>query len=122
MKKTLAILCILLLISVALPIEAANRANRTIILKKVPRQPKQIGTDRYKVPAVPIICYVEKDSGIQPLDTSEIESYEVWDCSGTAPIVIYEDISSFVEYILDDASTGIIKLFTPDYIYIGNLD
>ena len=67
-------------------------------------------------------CYVEKDSGIQPLDTSEIETYEVWDCTDTAPIVIYDNVEQFVDYILDDSAEGIIKLFTPDYIYIGNLE
>ena len=61
-------------------------------------------------------------NGIQPIDTSEIETFEVWDCTDTAPIVIYDDEKLFVDYILNESAEGIIKLFTPDYIYIGNLE
>ena len=67
-------------------------------------------------------CYVDKDSGIQPLDTSEIVSYEVWDCTDTVPIMISEDEEHFVDYILNDDAQGIIKLFSQDYMYVGNLD
>ncbi len=67
-------------------------------------------------------CYVDKDSGIQPLDTSEIVSYEIWDCTDTVPIVIYEDEEHFVDYILNDDAQGIIKLFSQDYMYVGGLD
>ena len=122
MNKLITILSLALLALVAMPVDAATQTKRTITLKKVPRQPKHDGKDFYKIPAVPFICYVDKDSGIQPLDTSEIESYEIWDCTDTVPIVIYEDEEHFVDYILNDDAQGIIKLFSTDYIYEGILD
>ena len=64
----------------------------------------------------------DKDSDIQPIDISEIETFEVRDCTDTATILIYDDEKLFVDYILNDSAEGIIKLFTPDYIYIGNLE
>lgn len=122
MNKLITILSLALLALVAMPVDAATRTKRTITLKKVPRQPKHDGKDFYKIPAAPFICYVDKDSGIQPLDTSEIESYEIWDCTDTVPIVIFEDEEHFVDYILNDDAQGIIKLFSTDYIYEGILD
>lgn len=122
MNKLITLLSLALLALVAMPVDAATRTKRTITLKKVPRQPKGDYKDRYKIPAIPLICYVDKDSGIQPLDTSEIESYEVWDCTDTAPLVVYEDEGLFVDYILNNDTQGIIKLCTPDYIYIGSID
>lgn len=122
MNKLLTILSLVLLALVAMPVDAATRTKRTITLKKVPRQPKDDYKDRYKIPAIPLICYVDKDSGIQPLDTSKIESYEVWDCTDTAPIAVYETETDFVDYILNDDTQGIIKLVTPDYIYVGELN
>lgn len=122
MNKLITILSLALLALVAMPVDAATRTKRTITLKKVPKQPKDDCKDRYKIPAIPLICYVDKDSGIQPLDTSEIESYEVWDCTDTAPLVVYEDEGLFVDYILNNDTQGIIKLVTPDYIYIGSID
>lgn len=122
MNKLITILSLALLALVAMPVDATTRTKRTITLKKVPRQPKHDGKDFYKIPAVPFICYVDKDSGIQPLDTSEIESYEIWDRTDTVPIVIFEDEEHFVDYILNDDAQGIIKLFSQDYMYIGELD
>lgn len=122
MNKLITILSLVLLALAAMPADAATRTKRTITLNKVPRQPKHDGKDFYKIPAVPFICYVDKDSGIQPLDTSEIESYEVWDCTDSAPIVVYENEKDFVDYILNDDAQGIIKLFSTDYIYEGILD
>ena len=122
MNKLITILSLALLALVAMPVDAATRTKRTITLKKVPKQPKDDCKDRYKIPAIPLICYVDKDSGIQSLDTSEIESYEVWDCTDTAPIAVYETGTDFVDYILNDDAQGIIKLFTPDYIYVGELE
>lgn len=122
MNKLITILSLALLALVAMPVDAATRTKRTITLKKVPRQPKHDGKDFYKIPAVPFICYVDKDSGIQPLDTSEIESYEIWDRTDTVPIVIFEDEEHFVDYILNDDAQGIIKMFSIDYIYEGILD
>lgn len=122
MNKLLTILSLVLMALVAMPADAATRTKRTITLKKVPKQPKDDYKDHYKIPAVPYICYVDKDSGMQPLDTSEIESYEVWDCTDSTPIAVYENETDFVDYILNDDAQGIIKLFTPDYIYVGELN
>lgn len=122
MNKLITILSLALLALVAMPVDAATRTKRTITLKKVPKQPKDKDGFTYKVPSIAFTCYVDKDTGIQPLDTSEIESYEVWDCTDTAPIAVYETGTDFVDYILNDDAQGIIKLFTPDYIYVGELE
>lgn len=122
MNKLITILSLALLALVAMPVDAATRTKRTITLKKVPRQPKYDGKDFYKIPAVPFICYVEAESGIHPLSASDIESYEVWDYTDTAPIVVYENEKDFVDHILNDDTQGIIKLFSKDYMYIGELE
>ncbi len=122
MNKLITILSLVLMALVAMPVDAATRTKRTITLKKRPRHPKQEDRDRYKIPSVPFICHVDKDSGIQSLDTSEIESYEVWDCTDSAPVAVYENETDFVDYILNDDTQGIIKLVTPDYIYVGELN
>lgn len=122
MNKLITILSLALLALVAMPVDAATRTKRTITLKKVPKHPKDKDGFTYKVPSIAFTCYVDKDTGIQPLDTSEIESYEVWDCTDTAPIAVYETGTDFVDYILNDDAQGIIKLFTPDYIYVGELE
>ncbi len=122
MKKYLSILSLLLIMTMALPIEAATRTGRTVILKKTPLNHKDKDIHKYRSPSIMFTCYVDKDSGIQPLDTSEIESYEIWDCTDTVPIVIFEDEAHFVDYILNDDAQGIIKLFSQDYMYVGDLD
>lgn len=122
MNKFLLILCTFLLTILVLPVDASAKQERTITLRKKTRNKKDQDLHEHRIPSVMFTCYVEKDSGIQPLDTSEIETYEVWDCTDTAPIVIYDDEKQFVDYILNDSAEGIIKLFTPDYIYIGNLE
>ena len=123
MKKILCIvLTILFAANVSLTVDARTLKTRTIKLKKHSRLPKDNDRHKYGSPSVLFTCEVEKDSGIQPIDTSEIETFEVWDCTDTAPIVIYDDEKLFVDYILNDSAEGIIKLFTPDYIYIGNLE
>jgi hypothetical protein len=122
MNKLLTILSLALLALVAMPVDAATRTKRTITLKKVPRQPKDKDGFIYKVPSIAFTCYVDKDSGIQPLDISEIESYEIWDCTDTAPIAVFENETDFVDYILNEDAYGIIKLVTPAYLYVGNMD
>lgn len=122
MNKLLTILSLALLALVAMPVDAATRTKRTITLKKVPRQPKDKDGFIYKVPSIAFTCYVDKDSGIQPFDISEIESYEIWDCTDTAPIAVFENETDFVDYILNEDAYGIIKLVTPAYLYVGNMD
>ena len=74
------------------------------------------------MPSALICCYVDSETGIQQLDTSEIESYEIWDSTDTAPIMVYDDEPHFVDFILNDPPECIVKLYSPDYIYIGNID
>ena len=102
-------------------VNAANKAGRTIILKKSRNQKSDSAVDR-RMPSVRICCYVDSENGIQQLDTSEIESYEVWDSTDTAPIIVCEDERQFVDYILNDPPECIVKLYSPDYIYIGYID
>lgn len=122
MNKLLTILSLLLIATVAFPVNALTSNGRTIVLKKKQRHPIDTGNRNHRVPSPVITCYVEAETGIQPLDTSEIESYEVWDCTDSAPIMVYENEKDFVDYILNDDAQGIIKLFTTDYIYVGELD
>ncbi len=118
----LILLTILYVTCIPFPVNGTTRHGRTIVLKKKPRRNHDTGDKFQRVPCITFTCEVEKDSGIQPIDTSEIETFEVWDCTDTAPIVIYNDEKLFVDYILNESAEGIIKLFTPDYIYIGNLE
>lgn len=122
MNKLLTILSLVLMALVAMPVDGATRTKRTLTLKKVPRQPKDKDGFIYKVPSIAFTCYVDKDSGIQPLDISEIESYEIWDCTDTTPIAVFENETDFVDYILNEDAYGIIKLVTPAYLYVGNMD
>lgn len=122
MKKLLTILSLLLIATVAFPVYALTRNDRTIVLKKKSRHPIDTGNRNHRVPSPVITCYVDAETGFQPLDTSEIESYEVWDCADSAPIAVYETETDFVDYILNDDTQGIIKLVTPDYIYVGELN
>ncbi len=122
MNKLLTVLSLVLMALVAMPVDAATRTKRTITLKKVPRQPKDKDGFTYKVPSIAFTCSVDKDGGIQSLDTSEIESYEIWDCTDTTPIAVYETETDFVDYILNDEAQGIVKLFTSDYVYAGILE
>ena len=78
MNKLLTILSLALMALATMPVDAATRTKRTITLKKVPRRPKDNDGFTYKIPSIAFTCHVDKDSGIQPLDTSEIESYEIW--------------------------------------------
>ena len=60
MNKLITILSLALLALVAMPVDAATRTKRTITLKKVPKQPKDDCKDRYKIPAIPLICLFTK--------------------------------------------------------------
>lgn len=125
MKPTITILCMILFALSPLStisMNAAKKASRTITLKKTNRNQKSDGLFDKRIPSALICCYVDSENGIQQLDTSEIESYEIWDSTDTAPIVIYEDEAHFVDYILNDPPECIVKLYSPDYIYIGNID
>lgn len=101
--------------------EAANNTRRTIVLKKTPRNPKDKYRNDRRTPSAILYCYVDKENGIQQLDTSDIESYQIWNDEDTSPIVAFADESLFVDYVLNTPPKGLVKLFSEDYIYIGNI-
>lgn len=126
MRTLITLLSFLLLLMAPLNMDAGNTGNipkkRTVTIKKYPRKNKDHGKDGIRIPSAVITCTVDKENGIQPLDTSDIESFEVWDSSDTAPMVVFEDEAHFIDYILDIHPEGIIKMFTPEYVYIGFLE
>lgn len=125
MKHTITVLCMILLALSPLStisMNAAKKASRTITLKKTNRNQKSDSVIGRRIPSALICCYVDSETGIQQLDTSEIESYEIWDSTDTAPIMVYDDERHFVDFILSDPPECIVKLYSPDYIYIGNID
>lgn len=121
MRNLLTILALILLVAAPYSMEAADTPRRTIVLKKTPRNPKE--TDKFwkRTPSPLLYCYVDKENGIQQLDTSDIESYQIWNDEDTSPIVVFADESLFVDYVLNTPPKGIVKLYTEDYIYIGNI-
>lgn len=121
MRNLLTILALILLVAAPYSMEAADTPRRTIVLKKTPRNPKEPDKFGKRIPSPLLYCYVDKENGIQQLDTSDIESYQVWDAEDTAPIVTFADDSLFVDYVLNTPPKGIVKLFSEDYIYIGNI-
>lgn len=121
MRNLLTILALILLVAAPYSMEAADTPRRTIVLKKTPRNPKDQYRNDRRTPSAILYCYVDKENGIQQLDTSDIESYQVWDAEDTSPIVAFADESLFVDYVLNTPPKGIVKLYTEDYIYIGNI-
>ncbi len=75
-----------------------------------------------RIPTAMICCYVDSENGIEQLDTSDIETYEIWDIEDTTPVVVYEDQYSFADYILSNPPSYLIKLYSTDYIYIGRVE
>ena len=121
MRNLLTILALILLVAAPYSMEAADTPRRTIVLKKTPRNPKE--TDKFwkRTPSPLLYCYVDKENGIQQLDTSDVESFQVWDDDDTGPMVAFSDEFLFVDYILNTPPRGIVKLYTENYIYIGNI-
>lgn len=121
MRNLLTILALILLVAAPYSMEAADTPRRTIVLKKTPRNPKEPDKFGKRIPSPVLYCYVDKENGIQQLDTSDIESYQIWNDKDTSPIVAFADESLFVDYVLNTPPKGIVKLFSEDYIYIGNI-
>lgn len=123
MRTLITLLSFLLLLMTPLNMDAGNTPKkRTLTVKKYSRDRYDNYKHGIRVPSAIIVCTVDKENGIQPLDTSDIESFEVWDSSDTAPMVVFEDETHFIDYILNIHPEGIIKLFTPKYVYIGFLE
>ena len=118
--KTLSIL--LLAMFAPISVIAGNTSNKTITVKKVPKDTKDHGVDGIRIPSRIIHCTVDMEAGIQPIDTSDVESYEVWDSNDTTMIASFGDEFDFVAYVLGGHPQCIIKLRTPDYVYVGYLD
>lgn len=95
---------------------------KTIELKKYPRRHKDTDPMHQRIPTAMICCYVDSENGIEQLDTSDIETYEIWDIEDTTPVVVYEDQYSFADYILSNPPSYLIKLYSTDYIYIGRVE
>lgn len=121
MRNLLTILALILLAAAPFSMEAANNTRRTIVLKKTPRNPNEQEKIDKRIPSPILYCYVDRENGIQQLDTSDVESYEVWDDDDTSPIVAFADESLFVDYVLNTPPRGLVKLYSEDYIYIGNI-
>lgn len=122
MKSFIKTLSILLLAMVA-PVSAiaGNTSNKTVTVKKVPKNRKD-SIEGVRVPSQAIFCVIDMETGIQPIDTSDVESYEVWDSNDATMIASFGDEFDFVAYVLGDHPQCIIKLRTPDYVYVGYLD
>ena len=120
-RNLLTILALILLVAAPYSMEAADTPRRTIVLKKTPRNPNEPGKFGKRIPSPVLYCYVDKENGIQQLDTSDIESYQIWNDEDTSPIVAFADESLFVDYVLNAPPRGLVKLYTEDYIYIGNI-
>lgn len=121
MRNLLTILALILLVAAPYSMEAADTPRRTIVLKKTPRNPKEPDKFGKRIPSPLLYCYVDKENGIQQLDTSDVESFQVWDDDDTGPMVAFSDEFLFVDYILNTPPRGIVKLYTENYIYIGNI-
>lgn len=121
MRNLLTILALILLVAAPYSMEAADTPRRTIVLKKTPRNPSEREKIDKRLPSLVIYCYVDRENGIQQLDTSDIESYQIWNDENTSPIVAFADESLFVDYVLNTPPKGLVKLYTEDYIYIGNI-
>ena len=123
MKTLIRIVSLVLLVMIA-PVSAiaGNTSNKTVTVKKVPKNPKDDGKDGYRTPSRDIVCVIDMEAGIQPIDTSDVESYEVWDSNDTTMIASFGDEFDFVAYVLGGHPQCIIKLRTPDYVYVGYLD
>lgn len=123
MKAFVTFLCFLLLMAVPFPINAKDtQKQKTVTIKKYPKNRYDNGTRGIRAPSAYILCTVDEVSGIKPLDTSDVESYEVWDINDTAPVAIFGDEAIFIDYILEDHPDCIIKLFSSEYVYVGFIE
>lgn len=123
MKKIVTIISIIFIASIFTPASAySSILKKTIELKKYPRRHKDTDPMHQRIPTAMICCYVDSENGIEQLDISDIETYEIWDIEDTTPVVVYEDQYSFADYILSNPPSYLIKLYSPDYIYIGRVE
>lgn len=115
MKTLVRIVSLVLLVMIApMSVIAGNSQSKTITVKKFPKNPKDDGKDGYRTPSRDIVCVMDMEAGIQPIDTSDVESYEVWDSNDANMIASFGDEFDFVAYVLGDHPRCIIKLRTPD--------
>ena len=122
MKTLIRIVSLVLLVMVApMAVIASNPPSKTTTVKKVPKNPKDYGKDGIRTPSRDIVCVMDMENGIQPIDTSDIESYEVWDSNDNTMIASFGDEFEFISYILGDHPQCIIKLCASDYMYVGYL-
>ena len=121
MKKLLKSLCFILLAMIAPVSIIAGNTSKTISVKKVAKERKN-SEEGIRIPSRTINCVMDMENGIQPIDTSDIESYEVWDSNDNTMIASFGDEFEFICYIFGDHPQCIIKLCASDYMYVGYVE
>lgn len=118
MRTICTILCLLCLTILPVQIEAASIVSKNIVVKKIPRKPTN-SKEGIRVPTR-ITCNFSIEDGIQPIDTSDIYLYEIWNSKETILTASFGDETQFVRYILECTSDCSIKMYSDDYLYTGN--
>lgn len=101
---------------------AGTPTPKSVPVKKLPKNHKDYGKDVARVPSQVLYCSISLEEGIQPIDTSDVYSYEVWDINDSFIIANFDDENDFIEFVLGYVSECIIKLHTPEYIYMGYIE
>lgn len=121
MKAIRTILCLLCLTILPVQIEAATPSSKKTVIKKVRRDKIEYKEGIRTAPRL-IQCNISVEHGIQPIDTSDIYLYEVWNPTETFLTASFGDEAMFVRYILECPSDCSIKMYSDDYLYTGNIN
>lgn len=121
MKAIRTILCLLCLTILPVQIEAATPSSKKTVIKKVRRDKIEYKEGIRTAPRL-IQCNISVEHGIQPIDTSDIYLYEVWNPTETFLTASFGDEALFVRYILECPSDCSIKMYSDDYLYTGNIN
>lgn len=121
MRTICTILCLLCLTILPVQIEAATPSSKNIVIKKIPRKTANSKEGIRTAPRL-IQCNFSIADGIQPIDTSDIYMYEVWNPTETFLTASFGDEALFVRYILECPSDCSIKMYSDDYLYTGNIN
>lgn len=121
MKAIRTILWLLCLTILPVQIEAATPSSKKTVIKKVRRDKIESKEGIRTAPRL-IQCNISVEHGIQPIDTSDIYLYEVWNPTETFLTASFGDEALFVRYILECPSDCSIKMYSDDYLYTGNIN
>lgn len=121
MRTICTILCLLCLTILPVQIEAATPSSKKTVIKKVRRDKIEYKEGIRTAPRL-IQCNISIEHGIQPIDTSDIYLYEVWNSTETFLTASFGDEALFVRYILECPSDCSIKMYSDDYLYTGNIN